>query len=197
MTASRGDIRRAIRARRRELTPREQKLAARRLTSVLGRWGRWRKARQIALYLPNDGELDPTPLALAAWHAGKRVYLPVLAPIGHGQLWFRRYAADTRLIRNRFGIPEPAPASPRIRTRQLDLVLTPLVAFDHRGQRLGMGGGFYDRTFSFLAHRLVWQNPRLVGVAHHFQQVEELPAEPWDVPLFAIATDQGLLYPRP
>src|SRR5690606_40461575 len=64
----------------------------------------------------------------------------------------------------------------------------PLVAFDARGNRLGMGGGFYDRTFA-RAPRARTLRPRLVGLAHHFQQVASLPAEPWDIPLDAIATD--------
>src|SRR5687767_13746260 len=90
--------------------------------------------------------------------------------------------------RNRFGIPEPT--GRRCAPQQLDLVLLPLVAFDRRGARLGMGGGFYDRTFAFLrvAGR---RKPRLVGLAHHFQEVAQLPREPWDVPLAAIVTERG------
>ncbi|MEX0730510.1 MAG: 5-formyltetrahydrofolate cyclo-ligase [Aquisalimonadaceae bacterium] len=196
MIASKGDIRRDIRARRRSLTSREQKRASRQLAAVLNRWKPWRRARHVALYLPNDGEPDLTPLARAAWRDGKQVYLPVLAGRGGNHLWFRRYTPGSRLIRNRFDIPEPSAAGTRISPRQLDLVLAPLVAFDARGHRLGMGGGFYDRTFGFVHHRPAWQHPRLVGVAHHFQQLDELPAEPWDVPLTAIATDRGLIRPR-
>lgn len=194
---SRGDIRREIRALRRSLSPRQQKRAAQRLVVALRRWNHWRRAQRVALYLPNDGELDLTPLARVAWREGKQVYLPVLAPSGGNILWFRRFETSSRLVKNRFGIPEPSAANQRIRPHRLDLVLAPLVAFDARGQRLGMGGGYYDRTFGFVSRRLIWQNPLLVGVAHHFQLVDELPAEPWDVPLAAIATDQGLLRSHP
>lgn len=193
---SRGDIRRELRARRHELTPRQQKRASQRLMSVLSRWPYWRRAQRVALYLPNDGEPDLTPLIRKAWRDGKQVYLPVLAPNGGNVLWFRRFEASSRLVPNRFGIHEPSAANPRLQPQRLDLVLAPLTAFDVRGRRLGMGGGFYDRTFSFVSRRLIWQHPYLVGVAHHFQQVDELPAEPWDVPLSAIATDKGLLRPH-
>jgi len=196
LAATRGDIRRTMRARRRELTHREQSLAATRLSQSLQNWQPWRRARSVALYLPNDGELDPRHLIRLARKSGKRVYLPVLAPFGVKRLWFRLYNQHTRLAPNRFGIPEPAPrGSPRLPAQRLDMVLVPLVAFDHRGQRLGMGAGYYDRTFGFLSRRIRWQHPRLVGVAHHFQQTGPLPVEPWDVPLSAVATDRNLLVP--
>lgn len=196
MIQSRGEIRREVRARRRALSPREQRLAAQRIAAVLTRWKIWHRARRVAVFLPNDGEPDLAPLIQSAWRDGKDVYLPVLPPSAHRGLQFRRYAAGSRLVRNRFGIPEPSAGNLRIPPRRLHLVLTPLVAFDARGQRLGMGGGFYDRTFGFVRHRLAWQHPRLVGVAHHFQQIESLPAEPWDVPLAAVVTDRGLIRPR-
>jgi len=191
---SRGEIRKTMRARRRTLTPREQSRAAAQLLARLSPWTTWQRARRVALYLPNDGELDPRLLIRAALKAGKQVYLPVLAPIGVNRLWFRHYNQNTRLTPNRFGIPEPDPkGSPRLAPQRLDLVLVPLVAFDALGQRLGMGAGFYDRTFAFLSRRMRWQHPRLVGVAHHFQQTDPLPVESWDVPLSAVATDRRLL----
>jgi 5-formyltetrahydrofolate cyclo-ligase len=77
----------------------------------------------------------------------------------------------------------------RIQPLALDLVLTPLVGFDHKGNRLGMGGGYYDRSFAFLLRRQNWKKPRLVGLAYDFQQLDKLPAKNWDVPLTAVATD--------
>ncbi|MGD8594123.1 MAG: 5-formyltetrahydrofolate cyclo-ligase, partial [Gammaproteobacteria bacterium] len=72
--------------------------------------------------------------------------------------------------------------------RRLNLVLTPLVAFDARGNRLGMGGGYYDRTFAYLRHQHRWRRPRLAGIAYDFQQVDRLERSSWDVPLSTIAT---------
>ena len=98
-------------------------------------------------------------------------------------------------IRNRYGIPEPdRPIRQRIRAASLDLIVAPLVAFDIYGNRLGMGGGFYDRTLAFLKRRGSWRKPVVVGVAYEFQKVQRLTAQPWDVPMHAIATDRAL-YP--
>lgn len=144
----------------------------------------------MAVYLPADGEVDTTGIIQRAWTLGKQVYLPVLVPYLHNRLWFIRYTSDTRLVKNRFGIPEPeAVHRKRVPAQALDLVLTPLVAFDAQGNRLGMGGGFYDRSFEFLLRRRIWHKPRLVGLAYDFQQLPGLPAQSWDVPLTAVATD--------
>lgn len=96
------------------------------------------------------------------------------------------------MIHNRFGIPEPV-QSRRHPPGILDLVVVPLVGFDAKCNRMGMGGGFYDRCF---AHRLARQHsgPRLVGLAFDCQQVDELPVEPWDVPLDAIVTQSHVFY---
>jgi 5-formyltetrahydrofolate cyclo-ligase len=79
-----------------------------------------------------------------------------------------------------------------MRARELDLILLPLVAFDESGQRLGMGGGFFDRSLAFLAWRQHWRKPHLIGLAYDFQKVAALPREPWDVPLDAVVTDQNV-----
>ena len=150
----------------------------------------YRKSRRIALYLPADGEIDTHAIVQHAWALHKQVYLPVLTPFLDNRLWFARYEPQTRLVSNRFGIAEPEYIHrQRVAAHALDLVLTPLVGFDKKGNRLGMGGGFYDRSFAFLHHRRVWQKPRLVGLAYEFQQLPSLPAHPWDVPLTAVATE--------
>ena len=121
---------------------------------------------------------------------GRQVLLPAL----HGDtLWFLPCDRHTPLAPNRFGIPEPdvAPEA-RCRPRDLDLVLMPLVAFDASGNRLGMGGGFYDRTFSYLRNRTFWKKPMLLGVAYEFQRLETIASHPWDIPLQGIATEKRL-----
>jgi len=190
---SRFDIRRAMRQRRRSLSPRERARAGRELARRLVRSSLFQRARRISCFLAADGEIDTSAVIAAAWRAGKQVYLPVLAPFGGARLWFLSYRPDSPMTRNRFGIPEPRlRGNARLAAAQLDLVLTPLVAFDAAGNRLGMGGGYYDRTFAFLHRRLGWQRPRLVGLAYSFQQVERLPGEAWDVPLWGAATERGL-----
>ena len=92
--------------------------------------------------------------------------------------------------KNRFGIPEPASGA-FCDPVHLEIVLTPLVAFSTNGMRLGMGAGYYDRAFQFL-RKDPEAGPWLVGVAYALQQVDSLPADPWDVPLAAILTERGL-----
>lgn len=178
-------IRQLIRQRRRELTPGQQRFAADKITERLAAHTRIQAAHNIAVFLSFDGELDTGPLIERLWTLGKQVYLPVLHPFSSGHLLFLRYAPETPLVRNRFNILEP-----RLDVRQvlplgeLEVVLTPLVAFDHTGQRLGMGGGFYDRTLQ----NWLSGGPYPIGLAHDCQQVEHLPTEHWDIPLPEILT---------
>ena len=187
---NRSQQRQQLRAMRRTLTRRERQLRADALCRHLFRQAVFNSSRRIAVYLPSDGEVDTASIIARAWALGKQVYLPVLVPHLHNRLWFARYKQDTPLVTNRFGIPEPEVVHrQRVAPYALDLVLTPLVGFDGEGNRLGMGGGFYDRSFAFLHQRQAWHKPRLVGIAYDFQQLPQLPAQAWDVPLTAVVTD--------
>jgi 5-formyltetrahydrofolate cyclo-ligase len=189
----RNELRRRMRQQRRALTPQQQRDAALALDRLIGRHPLFLRSRHIAFYLPNDGEMDLSPLIERALAMGKRCYLPVLSPLYHNRLWFAPYDARSELLLNRFGIPEPAANWSLMRPAwSLDLVLTPLVAFDASGNRLGMGGGYYDRTLAYLARRQHWRKPHLLGTAYAFQQVETLPYESWDVPLQGIATEESV-----
>ena len=188
-------LRAGLRARRRRLSPLQRRRAAEALSAVIARRPEFRRARRLALYFAADGEIDPLPLARLAQRQGKQLYLPVLRP--GGRLGFVAWRRGGVLRRNRFGIAEPVGA--RALPQRLDLVLLPLVAFDARGGRLGMGGGFYDRTFAWLSRAGAQRRrPLLVGLAHGFQQLPQLPCETWDVPLAAVATERGwVVMPRP
>lgn len=192
---SKTEIRQRIRRQRRHVGLRERTHAARRLVSILRRSRVYGRSRRIACYWAIDGEIELTAFLLRAHRDGRALYLPVLSHGPSGRLRFHRYRPGARLRANRFGIPEPVPRqSSRIACQRLDLVLLPLVAFDRQGHRLGMGAGFYDRTFAFLRQRRGrWRRPQLLGVAFSFQQIAELPVEPWDVPLAGIATENGLM----
>ena len=139
--------------------------------------------RCIAGYLAIRGEL---PVDSVLQHARTRNTLTAV-PVVRGQtMLFVCIDEKTQFIRNRFGIREPADCTTTVLPQELDLVLVPLVAFDASGNRLGMGGGFYDRTFESNSTR-----PRLIGIAHSFQEVTELQAMPWDVPLDSVITERG------
>lgn len=186
-------LRQKLRAQRQTLDEHEQSQRSFRAVQHLIGHRVFSAAQHIACYLPNDGELDITPLIDQAWAMGKTVYLPVLSLIHRNHLHFLPYRPDDELVRNRFGIPEPIVKSRRmIDLKRLDLVLMPLVGFDARGNRLGMGGGFYDRSFAFLRRRQYWLKPRLLGVAYDFQEVKKLDSNAWDVPLNGVATETGV-----
>jgi 5-formyltetrahydrofolate cyclo-ligase len=186
-------LRRLLRGRRRSLSDSEQRHHARALSRALGRYPPFLRAKRIGFYWPADGEIDTRPLLGLTQARRKRWHLPVLCPHPHPRLWFLTYRQDEPMRPNRFGIPEPARRNRRLRLAwTLDLLLVPLVGFDARCNRLGMGGGYYDRTLGYLCHRRHWRRPYLIGVAHECQRVARLPASPWDVPLDLVVTEQRI-----
>lgn len=187
---SRSQLRKALRETRRALPARAQRLAARNLYRNLVGNSRFLRARRVALYLANDGEIDPY-LVRRHLHARKRqVYLPVLARWPRQRMCLQRVSPSERLRPNRFGIDEPVFRRDRqLPVWALDMILLPLVGFDEYGGRLGMGGGFYDRALAYRKRRRSWPGPRLLGLAHDCQQVDELALACWDVPLAATVTD--------
>lgn len=191
----RDQLRKNIRQQRRSLKEHQQEQNAFLLAHSLTHHPLFLNAKRIACYLAEDGEIDPVYIIEKAWRYKKQVYLPVLPPTGKS-LFFAPYSKNSKLKLNRFGIAEPD-VHPKywIRARQLNLVLLPLVAFDEKGNRLGMGGGFYDRSLAFTTHRKQWHSPHLIGLAHELQKVEHLPCESWDVPLNLIATEIGFYKP--
>ncbi|MBD9483039.1 5-formyltetrahydrofolate cyclo-ligase [Pseudomonas sp. PDM14] len=190
-TLSRPALRRQLRLARRQLSPQQQKQAARGLLRQLVQHPLFRRARHIALYLPNDGEIDPRPLQRIARQRGKAIYLPVLNAWPCTRMSFQRVEPREQLARNRFRIAEPRanPARQR-RPWTLDLILLPLVGFDEYGGRLGMGGGFYDRSLAYRQLRKNWHKPTLLGLAHECQKVDKLALASWDVRLQAVVTDR-------
>jgi 5-formyltetrahydrofolate cyclo-ligase len=117
---------------------------------------------------------------------GKQVSAPVLGK--NGTMRFRKLNADSSLSPNRFGLLEPQEGE-FVDPHRLDIVITPLVAFDSSGNRIGMGGGYFDRTFSFLKTRKLWMRPKLIGVAFACQKVKKISPNPWDIGLFRIVTE--------
>ncbi|MFJ2688763.1 5-formyltetrahydrofolate cyclo-ligase [Pseudomonas sp. NPDC087336] len=191
----RPQLRRMLRKARRALTPSQQRQAARGLYKQLAQQPLFRRAKHISLYLPTDGEIDPRLLLRAAQRRGKATYLPVLSAWPRTKMVFQRIRPGEKLKPNRFRILEPRHNLARQRkVWALDLVLLPLVGFDDVGGRLGMGGGFYDRSLAYLARRNDWRKPTLLGLAHECQKVERLAQASWDVPLQGTVTDKAWYY---
>ncbi len=210
INSQRQAIRQQVRKLRNALSPEQQQQAAQQLSEQLLKLPQIVDATHIALYLSNDAELDTTPLIQALWQAGKQIYLPILHPFVPGYLIFQSYQQDTPMKLNQFQIPEPVlNCADLMPVAKLEVICTPLVAFDNKGNRLGMGGGFYDRTLSQLeassANKTVFnqanttqagltqakplqKKPLLIGLAHQCQQVVQLPIAAWDIPLSLIVT---------
>jgi len=180
-------LRRRIRGARSALPAATARAAADRAVHRLWSLPWLARARSLAVYLPAAGELDCTPLAVQAWRRGRQVLLPV---IDGSALRFAPFHPRSELRANRYGIPEPVTPRRNLRTaRQLDVIVAPLVAFDVHGRRLGMGGGFYDRTLAFLARRSGARRPHFIALAFEMQKIAELPADAWDVRLDAVVTE--------
>ncbi|MDR0780496.1 MAG: 5-formyltetrahydrofolate cyclo-ligase [Pseudomonadales bacterium] len=191
--ARKQQLRRELRRRRRALTPRQQQQAALALYRRVVTSNLFRFSRRLAFTLARDGEISSERLLHEAVRRGKRCYLPVMRQSSNTHLSFREWRRGARLRKGRFGILEPhlgrlgAPYA-------LDVVFMPLVGFDARCNRLGMGRAYYDNTFAFL-RRTQRARPALVGLAHDCQRVDQLALAPWDVPLCAIATDRAWYHP--
>lgn len=192
---NRAKLRREIRAKRRALSPLEQNQHSRAMTTLLCNSALYRNSNRIAIYLQNDGEIDPHPLIAVANRHKKKCYLPVLRPRFQHGLWFTELRSSERLKPNRFGIDEPNPHGHSIVPPwALDLILLPLVAFDENGNRLGMGGGFYDHTLAYLKLRNKWRKPKLIGLAHELQKVKLLQNNRWDIPIDGAVTEKEFHY---
>jgi len=186
------DIRQLKRSHRRALSETEQQLHSKAICQISESLNAYRNSQNIAFYIANDGEIDPHLLMEHSRHLGKNIYLPVLSP-QENSLYFAPFEADSQLVLNRFNIPEPACDPSAWKTaEQLELLFLPLVAFDIHGNRMGMGGGFYDRTLAFLQQENLSKKPVLAGLAHELQRVEQLLAQNWDIPLDYIITEKQL-----
>lgn len=174
----RQQLRKTMRAKRLSLSPQQQHFAAQQIIAPAQQLIERYQANHIAFYLPFNGEISPLALITTLRQQGKKIYLPVLHPFSANQLLFLRFDDAQALETNAFGILQPVlDVRNVLPIEDLEMIFVPLVACDLQGNRLGMGGGFYDRTLA--------QSPHLisVGLAHRCQQVEQLPLESWDMPL--------------
>ncbi|WP_286271781.1 5-formyltetrahydrofolate cyclo-ligase [Thalassotalea hakodatensis] len=182
---SRQAIRQQIRHTRQMLSSESQTEASLSLVHQLKHIAIIAKAKSVAIYHANDGELNTTPFIHWCWQQNIQTYLPVLHPFNKGQLLFLHYRATSAMNKNKYGILEPQLDVRHVcPVRKLDIIFTPLVAFDETGARLGMGGGYYDRTLASL----VTTPPVIMGLAHDCQKISAIPIEAWDVPLPHIVT---------
>lgn len=182
-------LRHKYRALRRSLGAQEQIAAAYNLRRQARKYVPLLRAERCATYNPCAGEIDTRPLEQ---DLSAQLFLPKITHLRHGRMKFFPHTV-TGHTANSMGIIEPLASGQAVDPRHLDAVLMPLVAFQRNGIRLGQGGGFYDRAFSFRQQKCSLKRPLLIGVGHHFQETTNLPTQPWDVPLDAIITDLELI----
>lgn len=185
-------LRKTLRSARRSLsTPYRQQAAKQALRYALSS-GLLLKGHRWGFYLPLGEEFDALPLVNQALNMGKHCYLPVTANREAQPLKFAELDGKHGLTHNRYGIIEPH-SRKLMNVRSLDVLILPLVGFDQHGQRLGMGGGYYDATLAYLNTRKRWRRPYLIGLAFECQQAAAIPAERWDIRLDAVLTENGLM----
>lgn len=186
-TVASSQIRKMMRLARRNLSNSEQKTASSKLFTRLTTHPKILNAKKIAISLSFDGEIDTFPFIKWCWAKNKQIYLPVIHPFSKGYLLFLQYSDRSEMIINQYKIAEPKLDLSHVCPIQaLDLIFTPLVAFDNNGNRIGMGGGYYDRMLTPWFKNKTGPYP--IGLAHNLQQVDKLPVEHWDVPLPEIIT---------
>lgn len=176
-------LRNKSRAARAAMTALEKRRASEKIVDTVVRSSWFRRAKFIACYLPTQNEVDTWLLIARAWRMKKRIFAPVVEK--NFAMKFCEVTPASTLISNRYGLPESRDGE-TIEPRALDLVVTPVVAFDAECNRIGMGGGYYDRTFSFLRMRQQLFHPKLIGLAFACQRVDKVAANPWDIRVFRV-----------
>jgi len=190
---SQNEIRQQYRRKRRLLSAFEQNQHALLLAENISKFLQFKHHLRIGCYLACMGEIDLNPWINQNLKR-HQIYLPILHEQTKPTLRFGRLDENTQWKKNRFNITEPdAHAGNSLHARQLDLVFMPLVAFDRSGNRMGMGGGYYDRHLAFRRFRKFWLKPQLIGVAHSCQQHSQLNQQPWDVKLDGIITENEII----
>jgi len=179
-------LRKAARAARAGMSSDERGKASEKIADKVIRSSWFRSSNLIACYLSSDEEVDTWPLIERAWRMKKRVFAPLVEK--NFTMQFCELSADSKLVFNQYGLPEPQDGK-IIAPRALDLVITPVVAFDDDGNRIGMGGGYFDRTFSFLRNRKLLFHPKLIGLAFSCQRVDKIAPNPWDIRVFRLINE--------
>lgn len=187
---AKAELRRRLRRARNAVSDGVRTHAARLAVRAALRLRLLNRKRRAGFYIPAKGEFDCLPLMDRALRMKMASYLPMVPPSRQKKLWFSRLGDGPHWALNRYGIPEYVRHDGRIRASGLDILFMPLLGFDSDGYRMGMGGGYYDSSLAYLARRGRWHRPRLVGLAFEAQGVDQLPIDPWDIPLDAVITER-------
>ncbi|WP_109441925.1 5-formyltetrahydrofolate cyclo-ligase [Acinetobacter haemolyticus] len=179
-------LRKQLRLKRRNLSHFQQKQAEQRVSNQLRRFSTFQSATKIGLYLHAFGEIHTQKLLELCFRNRKQVYLPMICNMNQKLVWVKISAnqyKSKRFSHHPLGMKEPM-ASRGQPVSNLDLLIMPLLACDHLGTRIGMGGGYYDRTLATAPRQ-----PFRLGIAHSFQYIDQtITRQKWDQPLDALIT---------
>lgn len=175
-----GNVRRAL--PREAARKRDQRIHARCLELM--------RQGPVASYLPMRGEIDTAPLHDTWLKQGLQVAVPTIEPEHEDSLRWREFGPDTALVRHVLGFEMPTADAPRVLDEAICAVLVPCLAVDEQGNRLGWGGGFYDRALPAL------RNAKRIAIAYDFQLLAELPATAMDQPVDWVITDSRTIEVR-
>lgn len=173
-------LRQEIAEKRQLLDPRQRTTASLRIVERIQKLRVFMEAKSVALYMAIAGEVDLAPLFPYCWNTGKSTSIPVF------NAETRRYelasvTADTTFNTGNYGIKEPAEPS-HVPVGSMDLIVVPGVAFDPNGNRLGRGGGYYDRLLNGF-------EGAMVAVAFDFQIFSSIPCDTHDIPVHYVVTE--------
>ena len=185
---SQSDIRIACKKLRAQINPQNRLHLSAKICDEIIRSDSFQDAENIAVFVPMKTEVDIWPLINCAWRLKKRTFAPITQE--NFSLAFNELSDKSELSTTKMGLQEPTDGE-FMPADQLDLVLVPLVAFDVQNNRVGMGGGYYDRTFSFLQQSSDPSKPKLIGVAFECQRVARITPNPWDIRLLSVITESG------
>ncbi|NIE97824.1 5-formyltetrahydrofolate cyclo-ligase [Acinetobacter sp. C26M] len=188
-------LRKQLRSKRRQLSYYEQKKTEQQVLVRLRQFSRFKSSSKIGLYLHAFGEVHTDQLLKLCFRQNKQVYLPMICNMNQNLVWVRvtsRQYLNRRFSHHPLGMKEPM-ASRGKHVSHLDLLILPLLACDPLGTRIGMGGGYYDRTLASAKH-----HPYRLGLGHEFQYVDTpLFRQKWDQPLNALLSPKKFYYFMP
>lgn len=185
-------LRKQLRHQRRVVSSFQQKQAQQKVLQQLIRLKSFQHAKKIGVYLHAFGELNTNQIIEYCFKQHKQVYLPMICNMNQQLHWVKitqQQYRNNRFSHHPFGMKEPM-ASRGLHVSKLDLLIMPLLACDIYGTRIGMGGGFYDKTLASAGKK-----PFRLGIAHDFQLIQQrLHRETWDQPLDGLITPSKYLH---
>lgn len=184
-------LRKQLRQQRRTVSIFQQKQSQQHILNQLRRIKTFQHAEKIGVYLHAFGEIQTDQIIEYCFKQHKKVYLPMICNMNQQLVWVKitqQQYRNKRFSHHPLGMQEPM-AGRGWHVSTLDLLIMPLLACDREGTRIGMGGGFYDKTLAGATHK-----PFRLGIAHDFQLLDvTLHRENWDQPLDALATPSQYL----